>query len=161
VRGRWRALLTLIALFGCGGTKAPAPPAGGASPGAAAPAAGDLSAFEVENGIGPMTAAVTVGSIDAAMAAAGKKTFDTKCAACHKLDQRYVGPSLGGVTVRRTPTYVMNMVLNPQGMTDRHPVAKGLLGEFMTQMPNLALTQDEARQVMEYLRQNDSKAAGK
>jgi len=46
----------------------------------------------------------------------------------------------------------MNMVLNPQGMVEKHPVTKKLLGEFFVQMPNQQLTQDEARTVVEYLR---------
>ena len=46
----------------------------------------------------------------------------------------------------------MNMVLNPQEMVERHPVAKKLLAEHMTSMPNQGLTPDEARQVVEYLR---------
>ena len=46
----------------------------------------------------------------------------------------------------------MNMILNPQEMYTRHPDVKKLLAEFMTQMPNQGLTQDEAREVVEYLR---------
>jgi hypothetical protein len=45
-------------------------------------------------------------------------------------------------------------------MYERHPVAKDLLGQYMTQMPNLSLTPDQARQVMEYFRQVDAKSAG-
>lgn len=147
------ALIGLLGLFGCGGAK----PAGAGTPAAAAPPAGSgLSAFEMENGVGPMTTVVTVGAIDHGMAEQGEKLFETKCAACHKLTERYVGPSLGGVTVRRTPTYVMNMILAPDQMYDKHPVAKELLGEYMTQMPNLSLTTDQARALMEYLRAHDA-----
>ncbi|MEO8029726.1 MAG: cytochrome c [Gemmatimonadota bacterium] len=154
------ALVLAGLLVGCGGgkdkeaTPAPAAPA-------APVAAGELTPFEVANGIGPMKAEVTVGPVNHETAEQGEKLFEAKCTACHKLDQRYVGPSLGGVTTRRTPAYVMNMVLNPQEMTERHPVAKDLLGEFMTQMPNLLLTQEEARQVLEYLRQHDAKAGAR
>jgi len=44
------------------------------------------------------------------MAEEGKTLFDAKCAACHKMDERYVGPALGGVTERRSPAYLMNMI---------------------------------------------------
>jgi mono/diheme cytochrome c family protein len=37
-------------------------------------------------------------------------------------------------------------------MYTKHPVVKQLLGEYMTQMPNLGLTQEQARQIVEYLR---------
>jgi mono/diheme cytochrome c family protein len=161
VQRRALALIGLLGLFGCGGGKA-APATGGAS--SAAPAGGvaasDLTPFELENGIGPIKEAVVVGPINHELAEHGKEVFESKCTACHKLDQRYVGPSLGGVTTRRTPTYIMNMVLNPTEMYERHPVAKDLLGQYMTQMPNLSLTPDQARQVMEYFRQVDAKSAG-
>lgn len=156
---RGLGLLGLIALLGCGGGKE-APGTGGApAQGAAAAPAGGLTAFQMENGIGPLTTAITVGPINKEMAEQGQKLFEAKCSACHKLDQRYVGPSLGGVTIRRTPTYVMNMILDPTDMTELHPVAKDLLGQFLTQMPNLALTQDQAREILEYFRSVDAKSA--
>jgi len=71
---------------------------------------------------------------------------------CHKMDTTYVGPSLGEVTTRRTPAYIMNMILNPQEMVEKHPVAKKLLAERMTFMANQGLTLAEARAVLEYLR---------
>jgi cytochrome c1 len=134
--------------LGCGGEKAPPAPAaatGGSE-------ADGLTPFEMENGIGPIKEVVVVGPLDHAMAEAGEKVFEQKCSACHKMGEKYVGPALGQVTVRRTPTYIMNMVLNPQEMVERHPVAKKLLAEHMTFMPNQGLTRDEARQVVEYLR---------
>ena len=51
----------------------------------------------------------------------------------------------------------MNMVLNPQEMTRQDPTAKELLGEFMTQMPNQNLTEEEARAVLEYFRTQTKK----
>ena len=51
-----------------------------------------------------------------------------------------------------TPEFVMNMILNPQEMVERHPVAKQMLAERMTFMANQNLTLDEARAVLEYLR---------
>jgi hypothetical protein len=76
------------------------------------------------------------------------------------MTDKYVGPPLGEVTARRTPAFIMNQVLDPEGMYSKHPVVKQLLGECMTQMPNLGLTLDQARQVVEYLRtQAPSKTA--
>jgi cytochrome c2 len=120
-----------------------------------APAAtsGELTPFQIEHGIGPITEAVTLPpTIDNAMAEHGEKVFEEKCAACHKMGERYVGPALGEVLTRRTPTFVMNMALNPQGMVDKHPVTKKLLAEFFTPMPNQNISPEQARQVVEYLR---------
>ena len=111
-----------------------------------------LSAFELENGIGPVKERVEAGPIDKALAERGKALFEAKCSMCHKMDTTYVGPSLGEVTRRRTPAYIMNMILNPQEMVERHPVARKLLAERMSFMANQNLTVDEARAVVEYLR---------
>jgi mono/diheme cytochrome c family protein len=121
---------------------------------------GGLSKFEMENGIGPLKTAITVGPIDPALAKKGQASFELKCSSCHKMAEKYVGPALGGVTVRRTPTYVMNMILDPTEMTEKHPVARDLLAQHMTQMPNLGLSQDEARSILEYLRTQAPASAG-
>ena len=82
--------------------------------------------------------------------------FGGTCSACHKLDQRYVGPALTGVTKRRTPEWIMNMILNPQEMTQKDPIAKDLLATHFTQMSFQNVTQEEARAILEFFRQNDS-----
>lgn len=115
--------------------------------------AGDLTRFQLQNGIGPLTTAVRIDpKIDDELAERGEKLFEQKCAACHKFSERYVGPPLAEVMKRRTPTFMMNMMLNPLGMVERHPETKKLLAEFFTAMPNQNLTPEEARQVFEYLR---------
>jgi len=137
----------LVLALGCSGDKTPPP-----APAADAASTGGLTPFEVEHGIGPVKEPVVLGALDHATAEAGEKIFEGKCSACHKMDEKYVGPALRQVTGRRTPAYIMNMILNPQEMVERHPVAKQLLAETMTFMPNQGLTPDEARQVVEYLR---------
>jgi cytochrome c len=112
----------------------------------------ELSAFELEHGIGPVKEPVTLGPVDPALAATGKGIFEQKCSACHKMESKYVGPALGEVTARRSPAFIMNMILNPMEMVERHPVGKQLLAEHMTFMANQNLTQDDARAVLEYLR---------
>jgi mono/diheme cytochrome c family protein len=107
-------------------------------------------------GVGPITAKITVDAkVDAAMAAKGKSLFESRCTACHKLDARYVGPALAGVTKRRRPEWIMNMILNPGEMTQKDETAEALLAEYLTQMANQNLTQDEARMVLEFFRRND------
>jgi cytochrome c1 len=146
----YAAALATIACTTAGGDASASATANAAPP--ASTAAGGLTPFQIEHGIGPVTAPVTLGPPNHAMAERGEHLFEQKCAACHKMGERYVGPALGEVTKRRTPAFVMNMVLNPQGMVEKHPVTRKLLGEFFVQMPNQQLTQDEARMVVEYLR---------
>jgi cytochrome c len=111
-----------------------------------------LTAFELEHGIGPIKEAMTLASVDGALAERGKGVFELKCSMCHKMDTTYIGPALGEVTTQRSPAYIMNMILNPQEMVERHPIAKKLLAERMTFMANQNLTMEESRAVLGYLR---------
>ncbi len=140
-------ILTSTMLAACGGRETPAPPA-------TPPPAGEagLSAFQVEHGIGPVTTPMVLGPVDEELAEEGKEVFTEKCSACHKMGEKYVGPALGDVATRRSGAFIMNMILNPQEMVERHPAAKQLLAEHMTYMPNQGLTEEQARQVLEYLR---------
>lgn len=113
----------------------------------------ELSEFEIRNGIGPVDEEITIDEIDPELAKEGMRIFDMKCGACHKLDSRYVGPPLGGVMNARTPAYVMNMILNPEEMLEKHPVAKSLDASYPTRMTNQQLSREQARAVVEYLTQ--------
>jgi cytochrome c len=160
---RWPALTVLaLALVagGCGGKDDDDDDKESPEQEAQEAAAGGLSAFELEHGIGPVKEPIELGAIDAAMAATGKTVFEAKCTACHKMDTLYIGPALGEVTTRRSGAFIMNMILNPQEMVERHPVAKQMLAERMSFMANQGLTRDEARAVLEYLR-TESKTAPK
>ena len=87
---------------------------------------------------------------------AGKSMYELKCQACHKLtDERLVGPGWGGVTKRREPHWIMNMITNVEMMLESDPEAQKLLEQCLVRMPNLSLSQDQSRQVLEFMRQND------
>ncbi|KAA9325695.1 c-type cytochrome [Adhaeribacter soli] len=113
---------------------------------------------EVEDnglGIGPVKS-VDVSKFDPALADKGKSIFEGKCSACHQLsDQKIVGPGLKGVTGRHKPEWIMNMIINPVEMTQKDPQAKKLLAEHLTQMTNQDIHEEDARALLEYLRQND------
>jgi len=104
-----------------------------------------------DKGIGPIKS-VTLGDLDQALASKGKGIFKLKCSACHKISKRVVGPALKGVTLRRSPEWIMNMILNPEVMVAENPIAKKLLAEYLAPMANQNLTQDEARAILEYFR---------
>ena len=117
----------------------------------------DPEAKSESKGVGRFTS-VEVGPIDASMAEKGEAIFASKCAACHKTsDEKIVGPGLQGVTERRTPEWVMNMITNPEEMTKKDPVGKALFEKHLVQMTFQNVSDDETRQILEYLRQNDSK----
>lgn len=109
-----------------------------------------------DKGIGPITS-ITLAEIDEAMAAEGKEVFKTKCSACHKISKRFVGPGLAGVTEKRSPEWIMNMILNPEEMVLKNETAKQLLAEYLAPMANQNLTEKEARLILEYLRTKKAK----
>jgi mono/diheme cytochrome c family protein len=105
-----------------------------------------------DKGVGPISNVTLTSAPEQAMVDKGKAIFEGKCSACHKFGERYVGPDLSGVTQKRKPEWIMNMVLNPQEMLQKDATAQELLAQFMTQMPNQNLTEEEARAVLEYFR---------
>lgn len=102
---------------------------------------------------------VDVGTtIDAGMAKSGLAVFEMKCNACHKYEERYVGPALGKVTQRRTPEFVMNMILDTETMIDNDDTVKCLMQEYLMRMPNQSVDEKDARAVLEHLRDVASKS---
>lgn len=86
----------------------------------------------------------------------GKAIYEMKCSACHKLtDQRVVGPGWLGVTKNRQPEWIMNMILNVDVMLDQDPEAQKLLELCLTRMPNQNVSVGDARDILEFMRQND------
>ncbi len=111
-----------------------------------------LTAFEYENGIGPIKEKITLGKLDMIKAKTGEKIFTEKCTQCHKLDERYTGPALRDITIRRTPEFILNQILNPEEMTKRHPEVKKMLATYATQMTFQNVTEDDAKAILEYFR---------
>jgi cytochrome c2 len=95
-------------------------------------------------------------ALDVAKAAGGEKVYSVKCNACHKLtDEKLVGPGWKGVTSRHTPEWIMNFATNTDAMLDKDPKAQALLEICLVRMPNQNLTDEEARDVYEFMRKND------
>ncbi len=104
-------------------------------------------------GIGPIESITLNAEIDQALAAQGKEVYDQMCLACHRPDKKFIGPAPKGILERRSPEWVMNMILNPQVMVNEDPLAKDLLQEFNgSPMANQNLTEEQARAVLEYFR---------
>lgn len=86
----------------------------------------------------------------------GLAIYEMKCSACHKLDEtRFVGPGWKGVTKARKPEWIMNMVTNVDVMLDKDAEAQKLLELCLTRMPNQNVSIGDARDILEFMRQND------
>ena len=99
---------------------------------------------------------VDVSSFDPAMAAEGKEISEVKCTSCHKItDERLVGPGWLGVTERHKPYWIMNFITDPDPMIDVDPELQAQLELCLVRMPNQNVTDDEARKILEYMREID------
>lgn len=86
----------------------------------------------------------------------GKAIYEMKCQACHRLDdKRVVGPGWKDVTKKRKPEWIMNMITNVDMMLEQDPEAQRLLEECLTRMPNQNVSVGDARDILEFMRQND------
>jgi len=150
-----------FALFSCGGDKkTDSIPTGSTETAVAA----DESTAEMEataakydpnRGLGKHEN-VDVSTFDPAMAAAGKKVAEVKCTSCHKpTDEKLVGPGWKGVTKRQTPAWIMNFISNPDPMIDVDPELQKQLELCLVRMPNQGLADNEAREILEYMREID------
>jgi mono/diheme cytochrome c family protein len=116
--------------------------------------ADETPADPMENkGVGPIKSITIAAEIDAEMASAGQVVYEAMCTACHKPDKNFIGPAPKGIMERRSPEWIMNMILDPELMIKEDPIARALLIEFNgAPMANQNLTEEQARQVLEYFR---------
>lgn len=115
----------------------------------------DASSYDPNRGEGKHTN-IELGALDQAMATKGQNVSEVKCTSCHKMtDERLVGPGWLGVTERRKPEWIMNFITNPDPMIDKDPELQAQLELCLVRMPNQALADSEARDILEYMRKND------
>lgn len=104
-------------------------------------------------GVGPITSLELSSEIDQALVTQGEDVYKKMCTACHRAEKKFIGPAPKGILERRSPEWVMNMILNPEKMVKEDQLAKDLLMEFNgSPMANQNLTEEEARAVLEYFR---------
>ncbi len=107
-------------------------------------------------GVGPVTSIVLTEAIDESLANTGSVLYQQKCTACHKVGEKFIGPPPNDILNRRSPEWVMNMILNPEVMLKEDELAKDLFMEFNgAPMANQGLTQEEARAILEFFRTLD------
>ncbi len=94
--------------------------------------------------------------------AAGKTIFNANCRTCHKLDQRYTGPALRGVTDRRSIDWAKSFIKNSQAMIasgDAQAVA--LYKEFnnLAMPQHQFLSDDDLMNLLSYIEYGEAEAA--
>lgn len=117
-----------------------------------------IEKYDPHRGEGKFTAenVQIAGTLDKAMADQGEKISEMKCQSCHKLsDEMLVGPGWKGVTERHSPEWIMNFMTNTDAMLDKDPKAQAMLEICMVRMPNQNLSDQDARDILEFMREND------
>lgn len=156
------AFLTLtFALFSCGGDKktdsipTSTTTETTAEASRAEATTADGNTYDPNRGLGKHDN-IDVSKFDPAMAATGKKLAEVKCTSCHKpTEEKLVGPGWLGVTKRKSPEWIMNFISNPDPMIDVDPELQKQLELCLVRMPNQGLADNEAREILEYMREID------
>ncbi|MFD2200795.1 c-type cytochrome [Shivajiella indica] len=148
----WGVGVFLLASCGGGGNE---------SEGTYTPPSSNTEKTADPKGIGEIKTVDISAGIDETMANKGKAIVDMKCTACHQLnDKRIVGPGFQGITNRRRPEWIMNMITNVDVMLEEDPVAQALLEECLTRMPNQNISIGDSRDILEFMRKNDLEKTG-
>jgi cytochrome c551/c552 len=109
-------------------------------------------------GVGEIKSVTLNSPLKPDMVEKGKAIYDMKCSACHLLDdKRVVGPGWQGITDKRKPEWIMNMITNVDLMLEKDPAAQALLEECLTRMPNQNVSIGDARDILEFMYANDGK----
>ncbi len=148
-----RSLIASLMLATACGSSAPAPTT--ASPVATAPA----PTAPVAEAVGPdgpadigLPEGFSVPSGKEAVAKGAAVFIAKGCGGCHKFEEKLVGPPLAGLGERRTDAWIAKMILHPEDMTKKDPVAKDLYRSIMTQMTNQGVGPDEVGPLIAYLK---------
>ena len=117
---------------------------------------GDPATYDPNRGEGKFTKVDIGDKVNASFVAEGKKIYEVKCSGCHKLtNEKLVGPGWKGVSERNKPEWIMNFITNPNAMIDKDPKLQAQLELCLVRMPNQSLSDDDARHLLEFMRQND------
>ena len=104
-------------------------------------------------GVGPIINVILEDKVNISMANSGEKLFNQLCTSCHIINEDYIGPAISGILDRRSPEWIMNMILNPIQMLEEDPIAIELLEKYNFEyMYNQNLLEEEAREILEYFR---------
>lgn len=148
------SVITCSFLYSCGGDSS----SSSADTTASSTSTGASAATSDPKGTGKFTDVKLTHPLDQTMVTQGKAIFDLKCNACHKLTAvKLVGPGWKGVTDRRKPEWIMNFVTNTEVMLKSDTSAQAMVEKCMVRMPNQNLSDDDARHILEFMRNNDGK----
>ncbi len=89
----------------------------------------------------------------------GKTIFEQKCKSCHTIGGgRLVGPDLKGINTRQDQDWIVRFIVAPDKLIAQNDArAKQILQEYGFPMPNLGVSEEEARSILAFI---DSQSGG-
>ena len=93
---------------------------------------------------------------------ANKDLFIKQCAVCHTIGKgRLVGPDLLGVQKKRTQAWLLSFMKSPQKMIEKgDSIALKLKAEYGLVMPELHLSEEEIRSLLDYIVEEENQIKG-
>ncbi len=152
------SFVALIVFIACGGSDQKSPSDAPAENSTTAAKPDNAVTYDPKRGEGKFNEQNVIidATLNAGMADAGEKIAAVKCTSCHKMSaERLVGPGWKGVTERKTPFWIMNFITNPDPMIDKDPELQAQLELCLVRMPNQSLADQDARNILEFMRKND------
>lgn len=99
-------------------------------------------------GVGPISQVSFDPIINSSLVEKGRIIFQQKCTTCHFPDKKFIGPAMKGIYTKRSPEWVMNMIINPERMIKEDPIAEALFEEYnRTPMLNQNISEEDARAI--------------
>jgi hypothetical protein len=148
--------LLIVAIASCGGSNNSEEATDESTETAATETESGNPSYDPHRGEGKFTSVELEATIDPVKADLGDKVAQVKCTSCHKTtDEKLVGPGWAGVTQRRKPEWIMNFITNTDVMIDKDPEVQAQLELCLVRMPNQNLSDEDARNLLEFMRKND------
>ena len=96
-----------------------------------------------------------------ALADSGKELFEKQCSGCHSIGGGDgAGPDLKGVGARRSADWLVRIITAPDKLSaDKDQAQLELVKKFGSEMPQLGIGQDDARQIASFLQGGAAAAA--
>ena len=92
----------------------------------------------------------------------GKLIFNSRCAACHNVNQELTGPALAGVHDRRTMDWIVNFVRSSKTMVEKGDKDAVAIYEKFNKIPmpdHPDLTEENIKSIVEFIK-SEAKPAG-
>ena len=103
-----------------------------------------------DKGIGPVKN-LKLGEIDKSLLPKGRSLFNEKCIVCHRsIPRRWSAFEI--CCKRPNSQFIMNLLVNTVEMQQKDAQIKQLISQYKVVMVDYKLSQDQARELLEYLR---------